>query len=169
MLRIGTPRVRVQPLGSPARGGGVRSDEDVYLKVKDDLVRYATFLVGPFEAEDVVSTVVLRRLQQGSLGELADARSYLFRAVANEANGLRRRRRIEPLNSFEVAAPGADGEAVDMARALLGLPVRQRAVVFLTYWMGYTTQEVSVMLGIGHGTAKRYLHLARRKLRKALS
>lgn len=147
----------------------MRSDEDVYLKIKDDLVRYATFLVGPVEAEDVVSTVVVRRLQRGSLGELADARSYLFRAVANEANGLRRRRRIEPLGSFDLAAPGADGEAVDMARALLGLPVRQRAVVYLTYWMGFTTHEVSGMLGIGHGTAKRYLHLARRKMRKALS
>ena len=92
---------------------------------------------------------VLRRLQRGSLGELADARSYLFRAVANEANSLRRRRRIEPLSTFDLAPPGADSEAVDMAQALLGLPVRQRAVVYLTYWMGFTTREVSGMLGTG--------------------
>lgn len=147
----------------------MRSDEDVYMKVKDDLVRYATFLVGPNQAEDVVSTVVLRRLQRGSLADLADARAYLFRAVLNEANGLRRSGPIDHLGGFDLSVPGVDAAALDVARALLGLPVRQRAVVYLTYWMGFTTREASQMMRIGDGTAKRYLHLARRKLRKALS
>lgn len=56
------------------------SDETIYTKHKDDLIRYATALVGPSDAEDVLSTVVLRVLERRSLSDLDDARAYLFRA-----------------------------------------------------------------------------------------
>ena len=39
-------------------------DEAIFSKVRDDLVRYATVLVGSNQAEDVVSTVIVRLLSR---------------------------------------------------------------------------------------------------------
>jgi DNA-directed RNA polymerase specialized sigma24 family protein len=38
------------------------TDKEVYRKYADDLVRFATGLVGPTDAPDVVSEATLRRL-----------------------------------------------------------------------------------------------------------
>ena len=59
-------------------------DEQIYLNHRDDLIRYATVLVGPTAAEDVVSVVVMRVLSRRRLSDLAAPRPYLFRAVLNE-------------------------------------------------------------------------------------
>lgn len=68
------------------------SDAEVYESVKDDLTRYATALVGPDAAADVVSTVVVRVLSKRPLVELDEPRAYLFKAVLNEARRLGSRR-----------------------------------------------------------------------------
>ena len=39
---------------------GVMADEEIYRKYSDDLVRFATGLVGPFDAQDVVTDACLR-------------------------------------------------------------------------------------------------------------
>jgi DNA-directed RNA polymerase specialized sigma24 family protein len=58
------------------------NDESVWRKHSAELVRYATVLVGPDHAEDVLSAVVLRTLRaKGSLVSLDDPRPYLFRPV----------------------------------------------------------------------------------------
>ena len=36
------------------------TDEEIYVKYRDELIRYATVLVGPSDAEDVLSSVVTR-------------------------------------------------------------------------------------------------------------
>ena len=77
------------------------SDSQIYASLKDDLVRYATALVGPDSAGDVVSTVVVRVLARGSLGDLREPRAYLFRAVLNEATSTRRRARHDRCSSLD--------------------------------------------------------------------
>jgi DNA-directed RNA polymerase specialized sigma24 family protein len=42
-------------VGTVVRCMGVESDAEIYIKYRDDLLRYATSLVGPDQAEDVVS------------------------------------------------------------------------------------------------------------------
>jgi DNA-directed RNA polymerase specialized sigma24 family protein len=65
------------------------SDAAVWRKHSAELVRYATVLVGPSEAEGVLSAVVVRGLRaKGSLDALDDPRPYLFRAVLNEARNV---------------------------------------------------------------------------------
>jgi len=94
------------------------SDETIYTKHKDDLIRYATALVGAADAEDVLSTVVLRVLERRSLSDLVDARAYLFRAVLNEARG--RLRRGKPALPRDEASwiPEGDFEVVTSLRRL---------------------------------------------------
>lgn len=151
----------MQPCWGLERGLGMTSrDSLVYGEVKDDLVRYATVLVGPDAAPDVVSTVVVRVLARRQLADLDDPRSYLFRGVLNEARSLSRRRgRLQTWGSLD---PSEDSPNLlpEVAVAVAGLPVRQRAATFLVYWMGLTVSETAASMGIGTGTVKRYLSLA---------
>ena len=45
---------------------GVMTDEEIYRKHADDLVRFATGLVGPFDAQDVVTDACLRSFRARS-------------------------------------------------------------------------------------------------------
>lgn len=141
------------------------SDETIYTKHKDDLIRFATALVGREEAEDVLSTVVLRILERQSLADLRDARSYLFKAVLNESRGRLRRKRL-PLGQEESYwIPERDVEVVE---ALRRLPPRQLAAVYLVYWEDMTIETAARAMGVSAGSVKRYLHLARLKLKGSL-
>ena len=50
-----------------------------------DLVRYATVLVGPHDANDVVNDAVTATIARNSLATVDDVRAYWFRAVTNTA------------------------------------------------------------------------------------
>ena len=141
------------------------TDEEIYLKYRDDLIRYAAALVGPSRAEDVLSTVMVRVLARGGLGTLKEARPYLLKAVLNEARSVLRRRPTLPLPELDGHIPPADIELFD---AVMRLPARQRAAVYLVYWEGHPIADAAELMGSTAGTVKRYLHLARRKLKGVL-
>ena len=142
---------------------GVNADAEVYRKYRDELLRYATSLVGPSRSEDVVSTVVLRTLRSRRLSELEKPRAYLMKAVLNESRSVMRKRSTEPLSdSLTGRLPGEVLETLD---AVWQLPVQQRAVVFLFYWDGLSVNEIAELMGVRPGTVKRYLHNARKRLR----
>ncbi len=144
------------------------TDEQVYTKYKDELMRFAAALVGPDDAADVVSTVVTRILAAGrSLGDFREPRAYLMRAVLNQARSHHRGRRTPPARIDPPLDPQAEVRP-DVLAAVLELPVRQRAVTFLVYWGGMTAPEVGELLGAEPGTVRRYLHLARQKLEEVL-
>jgi RNA polymerase sigma-70 factor (ECF subfamily) len=87
---------------------------------------------------------------------LNQTRSGWRRAMAER----RARRRIT--ESGPAAEPSADH--VDVARALEGLPRRQREVAVLRYLLEMSTAEVAATLGIGEGTVKSSLARARAHL-----
>jgi RNA polymerase sigma factor (sigma-70 family) len=145
---------------------GVSGDAEVYQKHRDELTRFARVLVGRDDAPDVVSSVVTRVLASGrSLTELREPRSYLMRAVLNESRSLMRKRRDAAVRveaHYDCVADHRIGEAVS------GLPPRQRAVTFLAYWEDMTSSQIAELLGMRPATVRRYLHLAREKLRGVL-
>jgi len=142
------------------------SDETIYTKHKDDLIRYAAVLVGTAEAEDVLSVVVLRTLERRALGDLDDARAYLFRAILNEARDRARRRSAAEASPIPPADPVRLPEPdYEVAAALRTLPPRQLAAVYLVYWEDRTIRDAAKQLGTSTGTLKRYLHLARKTLK----
>ena len=79
-------------------------DEAIYREHKDALVRYATVLAGPSNAEDIVSTVVARLYRSHrTLDGLDDPKPYLMKAVLNEAIDRGRRRTTLPLVDQAIA------------------------------------------------------------------
>jgi RNA polymerase sigma factor (sigma-70 family) len=145
------------------------SDADIYRKHREDLVRYATSLVGPDDAADVVSTVVTKVLARGGLKELVEPKQYLMKAVLNESRSVHRarsRRLIDDDALGFVEDPVPDDVVFS---AVMSLPVRQRAATYLVYWGGYSPSEAADLMGCRAGTVRRYLHLARRKLKGVIS
>lgn len=134
-------------------------------------VAFATVLVGPDHAHDVMASAFLRVQAAASRTTIRDVRSYLLRAVANEARGHHRqvRRRLvrDRAALAPATAPGPESNA-DVRRAIRSLTVRQRAVVFLVYWEDLTEAAVAELLGISTGTTHRLLVTARQHLRSSL-
>ena len=145
-------------------------DAKVYQELRFELTRLATALVGPSEAEDVVSAVVARVLEKpGGLTGLNDPRPYLVKSVINEARSrlrTRKRWRIRQLD-VESDVPSVDyrDELVDVVSQL---PIQQRAATFLVYWEGHTPTSAAELMACRPATVRRYLHLARKKLKEAL-
>lgn len=145
------------------------SDDQIWRKHRQELVRYATVLVGPSDAEDLLSAVVVRALaSQGSLSALEDPRPYLFRALLNEAkNHSRSKTRRLPLPTAANQDP--PDLRPDVFQAVMGLAPQQRAAVYLVYWKDLSVAEAGGLMGCRPGTVKRYLSLARNHLKGVLS
>ena len=112
---------------------------------------------------------LLRRVQsenRARLVDLDDARPYLFKAVLNEATSLRRRLARIRLPAAEVCVP-AD-VSPEVLQAVKSLPGRQQAAIYLVYWRDLSLGETASLMGCRPGTVKRYLHLARSRLRGVL-
>jgi RNA polymerase sigma-70 factor (ECF subfamily) len=143
------------------------NEAEIWLACKDDLVRYAAVLIGPGDAEDVVSTVVVRVLSGRRLGDLEDARRYLFKSVLNECR-TRAVRRREGLSLVDLPEPPPEEPRPEVLEAVLSLPMAQRAATYLVYWADLSVGETARLMGTRPGTVKRYLHLARGKLKGVL-
>jgi DNA-directed RNA polymerase specialized sigma24 family protein len=65
-------------------------DEEIYRKHADELIRFATTLVGSASAEDVFSGAILKAMTSHSWQAVTEHRAYLFRAVFNEALCIKR-------------------------------------------------------------------------------
>lgn len=148
---------------------GVMSESEIYESVRLDLMRYATALVGQNTAEDVVSTVVLRVLcRPDGLDGLRDPEQYLMRSILNEVRTRHRqhvRRPVVHTGVPDSAVQPVDDHVIDV---IAQLPSRQRAAAFLVFYEEYTPSEAAKLMGCRPGTVRRYLHLARTKLREAL-
>ncbi len=139
----------------------------------DELVRFATLLVGADDATDVVSEAVTTSLARGSLVGVENIRAYWFRAVMNTAadwhrKSFSRRRREERFVGLrapvsEWMPPG------DARRILAGLSPQQKAVVFLTYWYDLSPASVGELLAVSEGTVRKQLARARNHLREVLT
>jgi DNA-directed RNA polymerase specialized sigma24 family protein len=143
------------------------TDEEIYLKYRDELIRYATALVGPSDAEDVLSSVLTRLYRSNrSLGALEFPRPYLMKAVLHESLNERRHWGNQPLAEVAVEPNRSEPEVLE---AVLSLPTRQRAATYLTFWCGMNSTEVGNLMGCRPATARRYVHLATRKLSGVLN
>lgn len=153
---------------------GVMDNEQVYRTYSAELTRYATGLVGPFDAPDVVTDACLKAFETRAWPEVVDRRAYLYRTVLSVANDHHRRTLSRRLREMKVAGrdhlpdPTSDVD-VEVLDAVNRLSVQQRAAVFLTYWEDMPPEVVAEHMGVSPGTVKRHLARARKRLGELLS
>ena len=147
-------------------------DEELYVKHAEELVRFATTLVGPSAAEDVVANAVVRSMTTASWDSVLKPRAYLFRAVFNEARSLGRSNRRRALReSFSAAAEVTEGSTVsiEVREAMSRLSLSERSVLYLAYWHDLTVEQIALTLNLSRRTTERALTHARRSLEEQLS
>lgn len=153
---------------------GVMDNEQVYRNYSQELTRYATGLVGPFDAPDVVTDACLKAFEARTWPDVLDRRAYLYRTVLTVANDHHRRtlsRRLRELKSAERDEIPDHALTVDLEvlDAVERLSVQQRAAVYLTYWEDLSPNVVAERMGVSTGTVKRHLARARKRLGELLS
>ena len=138
-----------------------------------ELTRFATGLVGPSDAADVVSDALARLMASPVWAEARNHRAVLYRAVLWEAR-MHHRSRGRRL-AREHRAAGRAEEAYEMAdispevaATVAALSPQQRAVIFLTYWEDLDVRAVAELLDVSEGTVRRQLARARKRLREVL-
>ena len=147
------------------------ADEEIYRKYSEALIRFATGLVGPDNAPDVVSAGVLRCLTSPTWSEVIEKKSYLYRSIYNEALMFRRsssRRSSLEQRTAERAPADAYEIRPEVLNAVRRLSVRQRAVIVLTYWEDLEPSAIATLLQISHGSVKRHLARGKSRLKEVL-
>jgi RNA polymerase sigma-70 factor (ECF subfamily) len=135
------------------------------------LVRFATALVGPDDAADVVSNAMGSLIKSNQLAVARDPSALMHRAVLANAKSMQRsgfRRRAREQRFADRWIEEQPNIRPDVVNAVVKLSAQQRACVYLTYWEDLTPQMVADRLGIGSGTVKKYLARARATLREVL-
>jgi DNA-directed RNA polymerase specialized sigma24 family protein len=139
-----------------ALGGQLTWDELTRLlgsgEYRPALVRHVTLLLGgdATAADEVVrASFAALREAWNELGDPLQARTWLYRAVVDRAQSVRRR-------SVPQAAPGESAAGPD---GLLALPYRQREAVVLRTYMGLSERQAAAAMSISTGAVRS--HLAR--------
>jgi RNA polymerase sigma factor (sigma-70 family) len=148
-----------------------RRDEDVYAHYAPELVRFATVLIGPSGADDLVADAVLAVFRHPGWPQVANQRAYLYRAVLNQAHQHARsaaRRRRRERRAAEPERTDATLVRPEVLEAMRQLDPRQRAIVFFTYWQDRTTNEIAAELDVTPRTVQRELAAAREILKREL-
>jgi RNA polymerase sigma-70 factor (sigma-E family) len=112
-------------------------------------------------ADDVVQDTLIKAFEHWKRVRAADnPEAYVRRILINEVRGRwRRRERSVPVAKF-VDEPSVSDAVDDIVRrdglrkALLALPLRQRATVVLRYLEGLSERETAAALGCSVGTVK---------------
>lgn len=155
------------------------TDEELYVKYSDSLVRFATSVVGPSDAEDVMVEGVLNAFGSRRWPTVENKPAYLYRCVLNAGRMHLRaaaRRRVREARSWRrenlpeslKLQPSGSFVSPEVHAAMSNLSARQRAVIHLTYWEDLDETETADCLGIAVGSVRQHLHRARRKIGRHL-
>ena len=148
---------------------------DLYAAHAPGVRRMAYLVTGdPHEAEDLLQEAFVRL--GGRLLTLSDperAAGYLYRTVINlsrdHGRRLRRDRDIRKRLPRDKPAPAPDvGDRDQLWSALLNLPVRHRAVLFLRYYMDLSEAQTAEVLNCSISAVRSLNHRASDSLRKQL-
>ena len=138
------------------------SAEQVYTEFYPKVSAYVRGKVAnPHDAEEVVSAVFLKVVQKLDSFDLAKASlsTWVYTITRNTVTDFYRTRHT--LTALEDYMLGVDAsaaltdEALDaLAHALLALKVKERDLIVLHYYKGYTLKAVAEMMGMSYINAK---------------
>jgi RNA polymerase sigma-70 factor (ECF subfamily) len=150
--------------------------EELFYRHQRQLYRLALFTSrNPDDAADALQDAMLSA-HRGAARFRHDAAvsSWLYRIVVNACLDRLRRNKTHPTTVLtDDSCPVSDhtprvDTAVVVERALMRLPVDQRAAVVAVDMQGYSVAEAARMLGVAEGTVKSRCSRARTKLAAVL-
>lgn len=140
------------------------------------ILRYLTRLVGAPEAEDLVQTVLLKASEGlAAFRHDASLATWVYRIATNVGMDRLRAAPCPPVDDpVEMHAPSAEAAVIRqetnacIREFVERLPQRQKVVLVLSEFEGFTNAEIAAVLGVSLDNVKIRLHRARAKLRRTL-
>jgi len=134
-----------------------------------ELTRFAYLISGDrTRADDLVQDVLLAMHRRfGARLQIEQPVAYARRAIVNANISFKRRRSsTEVLTATDLDRPVTDDPAPDGLWSLLAeLPHRQRVVLVMRYYLGYSDAEIAATLGCRRGTVRSLASRALAELR----
>ena len=163
-----------------AQSGDVNAFEQLFVTYRGRIYALCLRMLSePDTAEDLTQETFVRAWQKlGSFGGRSAFFTWLYKLAVNivladlRSRGRWQEHLVEGEDSLaqHAASPvRSSAQAVDLERAIAGLPPQARLIFVLHDVEGYRHREIATMTGLAEGTSKAHLHHARKLLRKALN
>lgn len=137
----------------------------LFHQYKDAVYRLALSLTGSAaDAEDVTQTVFLKLMEKQPELVPGKERAWLLQVTANECRRLCRRSTVSLDEALAVAAP----EYTPLLTHVMKQRPTDRAVLYLFYYEGFSTEEIGQMLHTSQSAVTTRLHRARKNLKATL-
>jgi len=144
----------------------------VYGRYKDMVYRICfAYMKNCADTEDAVQETFVRLIKAGPVFEsLEHEKAWLIRTASNLCkNSLRHWwRKRENIEDYEGLSANGEFEVDETFRVVMSLPDKYKTVVYLYYYEGYDSVEISGILGKPQSTIRYFLSNARKILRDKL-
>lgn len=165
----------IQHLIKHAKKGNAYAFGELYSVYAQDLYRFALYtLKDTYDAEDAVQNAAVNAYRKiRDLKKDESFRSWFFKILYNECRKLLTSKpRLyevsqEDMSVYDKEVP-SDSERSDLLSLLDTLPHEQKAIVVLSVFDGYTSEEIGEILGMKASTVRSTLSRLLSKLRKQL-
>lgn len=147
--------------------------EEIYRRHAEMVYRVCrTYMKKTADTDDAVSETFVRLIRFAPAFESSEyEKAWLIRTASNVCRDFlkRRSRRDEPLEDHSEDLTADESlEADDVMEAVCSLPDRDKTVIYLFYFEGYSCPEIAKMLGRPQPTIRFRLQQARKILKKRL-
>ncbi len=153
----------------------------VFIDQYDDLFRYAK----RFEKDEAIIKDLIQDLfaniwqKRKKLSSVDNIKAYLYKSLRNQILNHHNSKRLQIVSGnlsetdflfytddFNQEEPFEQQRKKDLIQAINELPARQREVIYLKYFQGFDTEEISMILNQNNQSVRNNLHRAISKLRQ---
>ena len=153
----------------------LRTDKEIaeiYERHKDMIYRICfAYMKNVMDTEDVIQDTFVSLIKTGTAFENAEhEKAWIIRTATNLCKNALRHwwRKRENLDDYEALQVSKVFEIDDTFNAVMSLPDKYKTAVYLYYYEGYDSVEISKILAKPQSTIRNHLHEARGILRKKL-
>ncbi len=142
----------------------------LYELYAQDVFRLAlSYLRNRQDAEDICQSVFLNLLRSGPRLTPEKEKAWLLTCTANACKNLLNTFWRRNVGELEESAAFQEERDQELWAALGALPPKQRALIHLYYYEGYSQGEIAEILGISRTAVQTRMSRAREQLRKELN
>jgi len=145
---------------------------EIYNRQVDTVYRICySFMKNPTETEDLVQETFLRLMASNVIFQSQEhEKAWLIVTASNLCKDSLKKwwRKQEPLEEYEKTLRQPPFEVNEVLDAVMKLPADQKTAVYMYYYEGYTTSEISAYLKCPQATVRSRLARARKVLKQKL-
>ena len=141
----------------------------IYNEHKNSVYRLAlTYLHSQADAEDVCHDVFIRMIEHMDSILPGKERAWLLTVTANDCKNRLKSRKRHASEELTDAIPTQEAESQNVLETVMSLSVKERTVIYLYYYEGYSAEEIGRILKITASAVRSRMERARKHLKLKL-